>query len=398
MKLSPITTTLLIVMTGLSLSACNTTIEDLDSWRSLSPEKKQKLIDVDNDGVIQAREKCAETNDNYLVDNDGCAVEHLNETDLDHDVEFEQGSLVLNTMQQMDLDDYLSALDASKSWEFTVQGYTTATGDLLLNEYMAKQRIQSVADFLQSQSGVPISTIRSQLLDGDKVAEYDNAQTFATEENNDKDQDGVIDEVDQCGNSGFSIEVDDVGCPVMEIKQITKNVTVRFEVDSSNIQSVYLPSVQEVAQFINTYNAKQVKVVGHASLTGNANYNLSLSARRAEAIAALLSSEYGINSEYIEAYGKGETLPVMDGESEQANELNRRVEIVLSESLEVEKQKDLNLLDANALNRRVTVIAQTKEMASKLKWNIFLMEQLPQQQDQSISEEDAIDEAKDAGW
>ena len=389
---------LISLLTTIALAGCNTTIKDLDQWRQLPIEKKQRLVDADKDGVIVAREKCEETGTDLLVDNYGCTVEHLNETDLDHDVEFDQGSLELGPSQQLELTEYLNGLAINKQWEFTVQGYTTSAGDLLLNEYLAKQRISAVADYLRSQTGVPLTNIRSQLLDGDKVAEYDNAQNFSTENPDDKDQDGVLDEFDQCGNSGFTVEVDENGCPVMEIQQITKNVTVRFEVDSSDIQSIYLPNVREVAQFINTYNAKQVKVVGHASLTGDANYNLGLSARRAEAVAELLVNAYGINPDYIEAYGRGETQPVMDEISDQANELNRRVEIVLSESLEVEKQKDINLLDANALNRRVTVIAQTKEMANKLKWNIFLMEQLQQTKDKEQNSQDAIEEAKDAGW
>ena len=394
-KLSVLT---LATLVSVSLVGCKTTIEELDSWRQLPIEKKQLLVDKDEDGVISAREKCEETEEQLLVDNSGCEIEHQNDTDLEHDVEFDQGSLALSPAQQYELEEYLTGLAINKQWQFTVQGYTTKTGDLLLNEYLAKERIKAVAQYLQYKTGVPLQNISSQLLDGDKVAEFDNAQNFAIENPDDKDQDGVLDDIDQCGNSGFTIEVDEVGCPIMQTEQITKNVTVRFEVDSSEIQEVYLPSVREVADFINNYNAKSVKVVGHASLTGDAGYNLSLSARRAEAVAELLASEFGINPDYIEAYGRGETQPVMDEISEQANELNRRVEIMLAESLEVEKKKDINLLDANALNRRITVIAQTSEMASKRKWNIFLMEELEFSKDKKVNTEEAIEEAKDAGW
>lgn len=389
---------IIALVSSFGLSGCKTTIDDLDRWRQLPVEKRELLVDNDDDGVIKAREKCGETESNLLVDNDGCEIEHQNETDLEHDVEFDQGSLALSSSQRISLQDYLSGLAINKQWQFTVQGYTSKAGDLLLNEYLAKERIKSVAEYLQSQTGVPLQNITSQLLDGDKVAEFDNAKNFAVENPDDKDQDGVLDEVDQCGNSGFTIEVDEVGCPIMENQEISKNVTVRFEVDSSDIQEVYLPSVREVAEFINNYNAKEVKVVGHASLTGDAGYNLSLSARRAEAVADLLANEFGINRDFIEAYGRGETQPVMNEISDQANELNRRVEIVLSETLEVERKKDINLLDANALNRRITVIAQTSEMASKRKWNIFLMEELDFAKENEVNSQEAIEEAKDAGW
>ncbi len=381
-----------------SLVGCQTTIEELDQWRALPIEAKNKLVDNDNDGVILARELCNETPEDLQVNNDGCVIEQLNKTDLSREIEFSPGDFELSEFQKSDLSDYLENLAINKQWTFLVQGYTSKDGDMLLNEYMAKERVKAVANYVQERTGAEKSKIRAQLLDGDKIAEFDNSLNFKSQEENDKDHDGIIDDIDQCGNSGFSVVVNEYGCAVMETQTIEKKVSVRFDLDSSDISEIYLPQVQDVADFINTYNAKKVKVVGHASLTGNANYNLSLSARRAQSVVDLLINQYGINAESIEAYGKGETEPVMNDETEQANNLNRRVEIVISETLEVEKQKDLNLLDANALNRRVTVIAQTSEMARKQKWHIFIMEDYINQEENSVNEQDAINDAKDAGW
>ncbi|GAA0296316.1 hypothetical protein GCM10009128_13680 [Psychrosphaera haliotis] len=370
----------------------------IDRWGTLNDKAKAKLIDEDGDGVIAEREACVETPMSHEVTNDGCEVEEEKLSDLVKDIEFQQRSVELSNVQKQELTNYFRELAVNKQWNFIVMGYTSKDGDMLLNEVMAKKRMKIVADFVQERTGLPLSKISTQLIDGDKLAVDGNAQNYESKVENDKDHDGVADDLDQCGNSGYEVVVDSKGCPVFETKEIKKNITVRFNVNSSKIAEIYLPQVKEVAAFINTYNAKKIKVVGHASLVGNESYNLSLSARRANSVVNMLVSEFNIDPSSLESYGKGELSPVVNEVSEYANNLNRRVEIVLSETLKVEKTKELDLLDANALNRKVTLVAETLEMASKQRWHIFMMENKPEEVVPELSEAEAIKEAQESGW
>ncbi len=69
----------------------------------------------------------------------------------------------------------------------------------------------------------------------------------------------------------------------------------------------------------------KLRIIGHTSKEGNADYNQSLSERRAAAIKAKLV-EKGIDAARIEAVGMGETQPLVPEKTEADRAKNRRVE------------------------------------------------------------------------
>ncbi len=70
-------------------------------------------------------------------------------------------------------------------------------------------------------------------------------------------------------------------------------------------------------------------VVGHTDSTGEPDYNLSLSQRRAAAVKAGLVSA-GMNAAELRDSGAGETQPVASNDSEEGRKQNRRVVIVVT--------------------------------------------------------------------
>jgi len=73
-----------------------------------------------------------------------------------------------------------------------------------------------------------------------------------------------------------------------------------------------------------------VLVEGFTDSTGSTAHNLELSQRRAEAVRSALA-QAGIDRSRVEVRGYGEAYPVAGNESAGDRQLNRRVEIVLSE-------------------------------------------------------------------
>lgn len=69
-------------------------------------------------------------------------------------------------------------------------------------------------------------------------------------------------------------------------------------------------------------------IIGHTDSVGDADYNIGLSKRRAEAVAAYLVST-GVEPAKLRVLGRGETDPIASNDTKEGQAENRRVEIVV---------------------------------------------------------------------
>jgi outer membrane protein OmpA-like peptidoglycan-associated protein len=111
---------------------------------------------------------------------------------------------------------------------------------------------------------------------------------------------------------------------------ITLNMpgNITFAFDSSNLQSQFLPVLDNVAGTLSEYNQTIVEVAGHTDSVGTDSYNQALSERRANAVAGYLGSK-GIMQQRMIVVGAGETRPVASNDTDSGRAQNRRVEITL---------------------------------------------------------------------
>lgn len=101
---------------------------------------------------------------------------------------------------------------------------------------------------------------------------------------------------------------------------------ITFATDSASIQPQFRTTLDQVAQVLADYNQTYVDVYGHTDSTGSDSYNLTLSQRRADAVADYLSTR-GVARARMGTRGFGETQPVADNTTEAGRAENRRVEI-----------------------------------------------------------------------
>ncbi|MPX91235.1 OmpA family protein [Salinivibrio sp. VYel1] len=141
----------------------------------------------------------------------------------------------------------------------------------------------------------------------------------------DSDKDGVIAARDQCGDSVEQAKVNNEGCPSQRIEQESFELNVQFATASAQVREDQYADIRRLADFMRRYPQATVTIEGHASKVGNAEYNMALSQRRAEAIANVLVTQFYIDKNRVDAKGFGETQPLIDDESDRANEQNRRV-------------------------------------------------------------------------
>ena len=88
-------------------------------------------------------------------------------------------------------------------------------------------------------------------------------------------------------------------------------------------------SVQALGTYLKAMDATGVRVLGHTDSQGEAEDNLALSQRRADAVKAALA-DAGYSRSRIEAQGQGEDAPVADNSTAAGRARNRRVEIVVA--------------------------------------------------------------------
>ena len=87
-------------------------------------------------------------------------------------------------------------------------------------------------------------------------------------------------------------------------------------------------SLAEVVDLLQTEPEKKIRVEGHTDSRGDAEANLELSEKRAQAVREALIS-LGVSSERVTATGMGEDFPIASNEDEEGRAQNRRVDVIL---------------------------------------------------------------------
>jgi OmpA-OmpF porin, OOP family len=103
---------------------------------------------------------------------------------------------------------------------------------------------------------------------------------------------------------------------------------IYFDTDKAVVKSESQPTLGEIAKLLTSQPQLSVFIVGHTDNQGAHDYNLDLSRRRAEAVAAELVKSYRIAPQRLRTAGVGFLAPVGSNATDAGRALNRRVELV----------------------------------------------------------------------
>ena len=103
---------------------------------------------------------------------------------------------------------------------------------------------------------------------------------------------------------------------------------IYFDFDKAEIKPESREQIEQLGALMKGNPKLDVLIVGHTDGKGAFDYNLSLSQRRAQAVAQALASQYGIAAARVTAAGAGMMAPVASNRSDDGRAKNRRVEIV----------------------------------------------------------------------
>ena len=110
---------------------------------------------------------------------------------------------------------------------------------------------------------------------------------------------------------------------------------LEFDAGKASLQPAAMTAIDRLAQLLEVYPERSVRIEGHTDSLGDAAANQELSERRAKAIRDAVLAR-GIDAARVEAVGYGENRPIADNGTPAGRQKNRRIEIVLSDDVSID--------------------------------------------------------------
>ncbi|MBE1275619.1 OmpA family protein [Enterovibrio baiacu] len=114
-------------------------------------EQRSDLMDDDNDGVINARDLCDETEASAVIDNDGCPTYLLIESDNSLRIQFANDSSIVAPAYSEELDKMAEFLKLYPETSLELQGHTSSPGSNDYNKNLSVQRAKAVKAQLEQR-------------------------------------------------------------------------------------------------------------------------------------------------------------------------------------------------------------------------------------------------------
>jgi outer membrane protein OmpA-like peptidoglycan-associated protein len=106
-----------------------------------------------------------------------------------------------------------------------------------------------------------------------------------------------------------------------------KTTTIIYELEGNQSQSEQ--ALRAISDYLKKNPQQSFYVVGHSDTAGSYEHNVDLSQRRAQAVAAILTSKYAVAKPRLTAVGVGPVAPTGTNANDAGRTRNRRVELVL---------------------------------------------------------------------
>jgi outer membrane protein OmpA-like peptidoglycan-associated protein len=148
---------IVLICAVMSLSAC---ISSNTMSLPASVTQLNDLNDYDRDGVIEAREKCADTVPGARVDNDGCGTKSAINKTTEIMVKFANDSAQIPAEANSKIAQLADYMIEFPELEIIVEGHTSRVGGAEYNQTLSEQRAQSVINALANEYEIEPDRIR----------------------------------------------------------------------------------------------------------------------------------------------------------------------------------------------------------------------------------------------
>ena len=178
-KSLPVIKLSLLLCGTILLSACaGNNIVSLES----SVVQLEDLNDFDGDGVIEAREKCADTVPGATIDNVGCGTQTSYVEPLKVDIKFANNSYSIPPSAISEIQALARFLEQRPELRVIIKGHTSKVGAAELNQTLSIERAESVVSVLVNDFNIATERVSSIGYGFDRLA--NSADTAAAHANN----------------------------------------------------------------------------------------------------------------------------------------------------------------------------------------------------------------------
>lgn len=122
-------------------------------------------------------------------------------------------------------------------------------------------------------------------------------------------------------DKGISVEQKEEG-----IQLTLKDIL--FQSNSAKLTNQAKQKIQKIAKILKQHPERELRILGHTDNTGDAEYNLKLSQKRARSVLQILK-QHGLKQSRMSYKGYGEKKPLVDNKTKKGRAQNRRVEILI---------------------------------------------------------------------
>lgn len=126
-------------------------------------------------------------------------------------------------------------------------------------------------------------------------------------------------------------QLDDMNARVTDQGLVLTLGDVLFTSGQSDLRSGATGNLDKLAAFLTRYPERTAMIAGYTDSVGGEDLNQRLSERRAESVRFYLAG-HGVSADRLSASGNGERNPVADNGTATGRQMNRRVEVNISDS------------------------------------------------------------------
>ncbi|QRV22533.1 OmpA family protein [Marinomonas foliarum] len=111
-----------------------------------------------------------------------------------------------------------------------------------------------------------------------------------------------------------------------------EKINIQFGLNKTTVEQKFYPDIEKIAVFLQENPGSTVVIEGHTDDTGAANYNQTVSEKRAQSVADVLINTFQVDESRVDAIGYGEERPFVENDTEEHREANRRIVAIISTS------------------------------------------------------------------